>query len=95
MATKDADASMAIVLKGGVAEVVYHNAVAALPHDLQLRLGCLDAVQEAALPGSQSLVERIHIGIAADFGQSEEAWDLRARRATHAQVCGKAMSHAL
>lgn len=78
---------MAQLLQGGLAARVFTDAIAALPSSLSLRTGCLQALSDVSLAGSQGLEDSIWQGIAADFADSEQAWDLRAQ---HALVCGSA-----
>jgi hypothetical protein len=79
--------SVQAVLEGAVPRVVYAAAVAARPHDLQLRLDCL--VTLASLPGSEDghfepLAQEMLAGIERDVGPEAGAW----ARALHALRIG-------
>ncbi|PRW57423.1 U3 small nucleolar RNA-associated 6-like protein [Chlorella sorokiniana] len=78
----EAAAAVAAVLNGAVALVVYKNAIAAFPASVPFRAKFLEILAPLHFPGRASLEEAIYDSVAADFGGSAEAWDLRARRHT-------------
>ena len=60
--------------------MVYRNAVRALPTDISLRSRLIDVLRPFEFPSKSKMVEEIYASIERDFGDQEEAWDLRARR---------------
>ncbi|GBF90696.1 U3 small nucleolar RNA-associated protein [Raphidocelis subcapitata] len=77
----DADAAVAAVLTGAIAAVVARSAAAALPRDLALRRGLLEAAAKYGFPGVRALSAGVLAGIEADFPQDPEAVDVLARAA--------------
>ncbi|KAK9837160.1 hypothetical protein WJX81_007266 [Elliptochloris bilobata] len=76
----EAEAAVEAVLSGKVAEVVFRNAVAALPRAVAVRRRFLDTLQPFNFPGVASVAQVIYASLEEDFPGDEEAWDLRARR---------------
>ncbi len=76
---QESDAAIKAVLTGAVARVVYRNAVAAVPGSTAFRRRLLDMLEPFDFPGAEGLRDEIIQGIAADFADQEDAWDLRAR----------------
>jgi len=77
------DAAAEVVLKGGVAKVVYTNAVAALPKSLAFRAGFLKVLAGVSLPGKEDLEGHILDDIARAFAGMPGAVNLEARRRMH------------
>ncbi|KAF5837621.1 U3 small nucleolar RNA-associated protein 6-domain-containing protein [Dunaliella salina] len=73
---------------GAVAHLVVKGAIAAVPRSLALRQRLLRVVGTFSFPGVQALRTALLEGVAADFGDREEAWDLRAR--SHLAAPGQA-----
>ena len=74
-----AEAAVAAVLTGAVAGVVARSAAAALPGDLALRRGLLEALARYDFPGVAALRAAVAAGVEADFAGDAEAVDLLAR----------------
>eukprot|EP00198_Chlamydomonas_reinhardtii_P001190 XP_001690525.1 predicted protein [Chlamydomonas reinhardtii] len=73
-------AAVRAVMQGGVARIVFKNAVAALPARLGFRSRFLDVLRRFEYGFVEGLLDQVYDSIQKDFGQSEEAWDLLARR---------------
>lgn len=73
-------AAVAAVLNGAVAGVVYRSAIAAVPHSIPFRARFLELLAPLDFPGKAGLEEAMYDSVARDFGDSPQAWDLRARR---------------
>ncbi|KAG2432848.1 hypothetical protein HXX76_008581 [Chlamydomonas incerta] len=73
-------AAVRAVMQGGVARIVFKNAVAALPTRLGFRARFLDVLRRFEYGFVAGLLEQVYDSIQQDFAQSEEAWDLLARR---------------
>ena len=74
-----AEAAVAAVLTGAVAGVVARSAAAALPGDLALRRGLLEALARYDFPGVAALRAAVAAGVESDFAGDAEAVDLLAR----------------
>ncbi|KAL3943295.1 MAG: hypothetical protein SGBAC_002623 [Bacillariaceae sp.] len=59
-----------------IAEVIYKNAVKAVPHSIPFRLRLLDICRK--FPDSEALMEFIQEQLETDFGEQPEAWIARA-----------------
>ncbi|EFJ52487.1 hypothetical protein VOLCADRAFT_102982 [Volvox carteri f. nagariensis] len=68
------------VMQGGVARIVYKNAVAALPGRLAFRARFLGVLRGFEYGFVEALLDQVYDSIRQDFGKVEEAWDLLARR---------------
>ncbi|GIL45686.1 hypothetical protein Vafri_2881 [Volvox africanus] len=73
-------AAVRAVLQGGVARIVYKNAIAAIPGRLTFRTHFLRLLRGFDYGFVEGLLEQIYDSIRQDFGKVEEAWDLLARR---------------
>ncbi|KXZ47086.1 hypothetical protein GPECTOR_38g323 [Gonium pectorale] len=78
-ASRSAAAARA-VMEGGVARIVYKNAVAALPGRLAFRARFLRVLRGFDYGFVQGLMDQVYHSIRQDFDKVEEAWDLLARR---------------
>ncbi|GAB4819004.1 hypothetical protein N2152v2_006050 [Parachlorella kessleri] len=78
-------AAVKAVLNGAVAAVVYRSAVKAVPGSVDFRRKFLDILRPFDFPGKAGLQELVYTSVAADFADSGQAWDLRARR--HIDSC--------
>ncbi|KAL4452190.1 hypothetical protein ABPG75_007852 [Micractinium tetrahymenae] len=76
----DSAAAVAAVLNGAVAGVVYRSAIAAFPGSVPFRAKFLQLLAPLDFPGKAALEDAVYDSVARDFGDSPEAWDLRARR---------------
>ncbi|GFR40073.1 hypothetical protein Agub_g616 [Astrephomene gubernaculifera] len=79
----EGDASAAAVrevMRGGVARIVFKNAVATLPGRLAFRARFLGVLRGFEMGFVEGLVEQVYDSIRQDFSQVPEAWDLLARR---------------
>jgi len=82
------EAAVRAVLTGAVAHLVVKGAITAVPRSLALRQRLLRVVGTFSFPGVQDLRGALLEGVAGDFGDREEAWDLRAR--SHLASLGQA-----
>ncbi|KAG2448877.1 hypothetical protein HYH02_006226 [Chlamydomonas schloesseri] len=82
-------AAVRAVMEGGVACIVFKNAVAALPARLGFRARFLDLLRRFEYGFVTGLLDQVYDSIQKDFGQSEEAWDLLARRKVDFPASGK------
>lgn len=73
-------AAVQAVLNGAVAQVVFRNAVAAVPDSLPFRAKFLAILAPHRFLGRADLEGVIYHSIKEDFAGSPEAWDLHARR---------------
>ena len=80
------EAAIHAVLTGAIARVVYRTAVEAVPDSISFRQGFLEILSQFKFEGVSSLQEAILDSIQRDFGDTEEAWDLRARAASNNQA---------
>lgn len=67
------------MLTGAIAKVVYSSAIEAVPDSIGFRKAFLDILSQFKFEGLSSLREAILDSIQQDFGDTEEAWDLKAR----------------
>ncbi|PNH07975.1 U3 small nucleolar RNA-associated protein 6 [Tetrabaena socialis] len=68
------------VMQGGVARIVFKNAIEELPASLAFRARFLDVLRAFDFDFVTGLLEQVYDSIRKDFGKVEEAWDLLARR---------------
>ncbi|GLC41226.1 hypothetical protein PLESTB_001525000 [Pleodorina starrii] len=73
-------AAVRAVMQGGVARIVYKNAIAAFPGRLAFRARFLRVLHGFDYSFVEGLLDQVYDSIRQDFGKSEEAWDLLARR---------------
>jgi U3 small nucleolar RNA-associated protein 6 len=78
--TTEQDAATALVLKGAVAKVVYNSAIDTIKHSLEFRAGFLEVLHSVELPAKDELESFILNDIAAVFGNTPGAVNLKARR---------------
>ena len=74
------------VLTGAVAKVVYKSAIDAVPDSIDFLQGFLEILSKFKFEGVNSLQQTILDSIQRDFGDTEEAWDLKARAASSDQA---------
>ena len=80
------EAAIHAVLTGAIAKVVYRTAAEAIPDSISFRQGFLEILSQFKFEGVRSLQEAILDSIQQDFGDTEEAWDLKARAASNDQA---------
>lgn len=80
------EAAIHAVLTGAIAKVVYRTAVEAVPDSISFRQGFLEILSQFKFEGVSFLREAILDSIQRDFGDTEEAWDLKARAASNDQT---------
>lgn len=80
------EAAIHAVLTGAIAKVVYRTAIEAIPDSITFRQGFLEILFQFKFEGVRSLQEAILDSIQQDFGDTEEAWDLKARAASNDQA---------
>ncbi|KAG2501138.1 hypothetical protein HYH03_000955 [Edaphochlamys debaryana] len=73
-------AAVRAVMSGGVAKIVFKNAVAALPERLGFRARFLELLRGFEYGFVAALLDQVYDSVRQDFGKDEEAWDLLARR---------------
>ena len=93
------EAAIQAVLTGAIATVVYKSAIAAVPDSITFRHGFLKLLSQFKFEGTGAIQQTILDSIQRDFGDAEEAWDLKARaasggEATTSQVCSRLCNHA-
>lgn len=71
------------MLTGAIAKVVYRSAIEAVPDSISFRKGFLEILSQFKFEGLVSLREAILDSIQQDFGDTEEAWDLKARASSN------------
>ena len=85
-AAQSGEAAIHAVLTGAIAKVVYRTAIEAVPDSISFRQGFLRILSQFKFEGVSSLREAILDSIQQDFGDTEEAWDLKARAASNEQA---------
>ena len=78
---RQGQAAIQAVLSGAVAQMVYKSAIAAIPTSIDFRHCFLTLLSQSKFDGCASIQQAILDSIRDDFGDTEEAWDLRARAA--------------
>ncbi|KAL3138255.1 hypothetical protein ABBQ32_006073 [Trebouxia sp. C0010 RCD-2024] len=74
------------VLTGAIAKVVYKTGIEAVPDSIDFRQSFLEILSQFKFEGIESLQQSILDSIQRDFGDTEEAWDLKARAASSDQA---------
>lgn len=74
------------VLTGAIAKVVYKTAIEAVPDSIDFRQSFLEILSKFKFEGVESLQQAILDSIQRDWGDTEEAWDLKARAASGDQA---------
>ena len=80
------EAAIHAVLTGAIAKVVYKTAIEAVPDSIDFRQGFLEVLSHFKFEGVSSLQQAILDSIQRDFGDTEEAWDLKACAASNNQA---------
>lgn len=80
------EAAINAVLTGAIAKVVYKSAIEAVPDSIDFRQGFLKILSQFKFEGVNALQQDILASIQRDFGDTEEAWDVRARAASNDQA---------
>ena len=80
------EAAIHAVLTGAIAKLVYRTAIEAVPDSISFRQGFLEILSQFKFEGVSSLREAILDSIQRDFGDTEEAWDLKARACSNDQA---------
>ena len=80
------EAAIQAVLTGAIAKVVYKSAIDAIPDQIDFRHNFLKLLSQFKFEGITVIQDTILDSIQRDFGDTEEAWDLKARAGSGSQA---------
>ena len=80
------EAAIQAVLTGAIAKVVYKSAIDAIPDQIEFRHNFLKLLSQFKFEGIAVIQDTILDSIQRDFGDTEEAWDLKARAGSGSQA---------
>ena len=80
------EAAIQAVLTGAIAKVVYKSAIDVIPDQIDFRHNFLKLLSQFKFEGIAVIQDTILDSIQRDFGDTEEAWDLKARGASGSQA---------